>query len=83
MEMVMKFPNGETPNLLIEVFNYNPVCALQICYTSGFGRHRHDYGFVMETQTTAELCANHCTLRSTPIVLLVWREQHNLCLQGK
>lgn len=46
MEMVMKFPNGETPNLLIEVFNYNPVCALQICYTSGFGRHRHGYGFV-------------------------------------
>lgn len=22
MEMVMKFPNGETPNLFIEVFNY-------------------------------------------------------------
>lgn len=40
MEMVMKFPNGETPNLLIEVFNYNPVCTLQICYTSGFGRQR-------------------------------------------
>lgn len=40
MEMVMKFPNGETPNLLIEVFNYNPACALQIRYTSGFGRSR-------------------------------------------
>lgn len=51
----MKFPNGETPNLLIEVFNYNPVCALQICYTSGFGRHRHGYGFVTETRTRAEL----------------------------
>lgn len=48
MEMVMKFPNGETPNLLIEVFNYNPVCALQICYTSGLGRHRHGYEFVTD-----------------------------------
>lgn len=84
MEMVMKFPNGETPNLLIEVFNYNPVCALQICYTSGFGRHRHGYGFVMETRTRAELSANTRMLRSTSIVLLLlWWEQHNLRLQGK
>lgn len=36
MGMVMKFPNGETRNLLIEVFNYKRVCALQICYTAGF-----------------------------------------------
>lgn len=77
MEMVMKFPNGETPNLLIEVFNYNPVCALQICY-------RHGYGFVMETRTRAELSANTRMLRSTSIVLLLlWWEQHNLRLQGK
>lgn len=34
MEMVMKFPNGETRNLLIEVFNYRRVCASQIRYTS-------------------------------------------------
>lgn len=84
MEMVMKFPNGETPNLLIEVFNYNPVCALQICYTSGFGRHRHGYRFVTETRTRAELSAHTGMLRSTSIVLLLlWREQHNLRLQGK
>lgn len=41
MGMVMKFPNGETRNLLIEVFNYKPVCALQICYTPGFSGQRH------------------------------------------
>lgn len=45
MEMVMKFPNGETRNLLIEVFNYKRVCAFQICYTSGFGGQRHGHGF--------------------------------------
>lgn len=28
MEMVMKFPNGETPNLFIEVFNYTAGSAL-------------------------------------------------------
>lgn len=49
MEMVMKFPNGETPNLLIEVFNYNPACALQIRYTSGFGRSRHGRESVTDT----------------------------------
>lgn len=59
MEMVMKFPNGETPNLLIEVFNYNPVCALQICYTSGFGRHRHGYGFVTENMDKSRAFCQH------------------------
>lgn len=49
MEMVMKFPNGETPNLLIEVFNYNPACALQIRYTSGFGRSRRGWESVTDT----------------------------------
>lgn len=43
--MVMKFPNGETRNLLIEVFNYKRVCAQQICYTSGFGGQRHGHKF--------------------------------------
>lgn len=43
MEMVMKFPNGETRNLFIEVFNYEQVCALQICYTTGFGGQRHGH----------------------------------------
>lgn len=45
MEMVMKFPNGETRNLLIEVFNYKRACASQICYTSGFGGRRHGHEF--------------------------------------
>ena len=45
MEMVMKFPNGETRNLLIDVFNYKRVCALQICYTSRFGGQRHGHKF--------------------------------------
>lgn len=36
MGMVMKFPNGETHNLLIEVFNYDEVCSSPIRYTSGF-----------------------------------------------
>lgn len=49
MEMVMKFPNGETPNLLIEVFNYNTACALQIRYTSGFGRSRRGCESVTDT----------------------------------
>lgn len=48
MEMVMKFPNGETRNLLIEVFNYKRVCALQICYTSGFGGQRHGHELLLE-----------------------------------
>lgn len=43
MEMVMKFPNGETHNLLIEVFNYKQACALQIGYTSGFSGQRHGH----------------------------------------
>lgn len=45
MEMVMKFPNGETRNLLIEVFNYKRVCASQIRNTFGFGGQRHGHEF--------------------------------------
>lgn len=54
MEMVMKFPNGETRNLLIEVFNYKRVCASQICYTSGFGGQRHGHEFDSESVEVTE-----------------------------
>jgi len=45
MGMVMKFPNRETRNLLIEVFNYMQVCSSEICYTSGFSRQRRGHKF--------------------------------------
>lgn len=41
----MKFPNGETRNLFIEVFNYEQVCASQIRNAVGFGGQRHGCDF--------------------------------------
>lgn len=86
MEMVMKFPNGETPNLLIEVFNYNAACALQIRYTSGFGRSRHVCEVVTDTCVRLHEMFLLTLVRwecPPSILLLLWWELRKLRRQGK